>query len=128
MLRIALLVGLVFYVMSKVALADTYELSWTWVDPTNYTSPDDAPTYEIEWRCTGAHVSCTGAWFAVTALPNPAHNLTTDADPGDLFEARVRNENGGLVSAWSAILSENAPAGPTQPLAPTSIIFSITRQ
>lgn len=104
--------------LSGLVCAAQYQLTVGWIDGTTYL-PSDTPTYEAEWRVNG------GASNTISALPTPSAAATITANHGDTIEARVRNVNDTLVSAWSGWVAATAATPPTQPGDPTGISLQL---
>lgn len=114
--RLLIAASLLF--VSCAASAAQYQLTVGWTDGTTYL-PSDTPTYEAEWRVNG------GVSTAISALPTPSAAATITANHGDTIEARVRNVNGTLASAWSGWVAATAATPPTQPGDPTGISLQL---
>jgi hypothetical protein len=119
MKRIALvLAGLM---VSGLALADTYQVTFGWTDPTTYV-PGDAPVYEARYRVDG------GAETVIPGLPTPGGSATVEADPGQPIDVAARACNLTLCSDWTGWVTATAPYPATQPASQTSLTVTVTRQ
>ena len=107
--------------LTGVALADTYQVTFGWTDPTTYI-PSDTPRYTAKYRVNGG---------AETVLPEsltPSGTVTITANPGQPIDVAARNCNKTLCSAWTAWVTATASYPPTQPLSPTGLTITVTRQ
>lgn len=102
---------------SSAVLADTYQVTFGWSDPTNYL-PSDAPTYSAKYRVAG------GAETVLPILSTPGGSTTVTAVPGSPIDVSVQACNLALCSEWTAWTTATAPYAATQPLPQSG--FSIT--
>lgn len=114
-------VALCLTLLTGVALADTYQVTFGWTDPTTYI-PSDVPRYEAKYRVGG------GTETTLPALTTPGGTATVTANPGQPIDVAARNCNLTLCSAWTEWVTATAPFPPTQPLSPTGLTITVTRQ
>lgn len=117
MKHIVVLLATSLLLLSGAALADNYQLTVGWTDPTVYT-PTDTPTYEARYRIAGG---------AETVVPGvtPAISATIIAVPGDPVEVAVRALNQELSSPWTAWVTATAPYPATPPEVQTSLSITL---
>lgn len=99
------------------ALADTYQVTFGWTDPTPYL-PSDAPTYLAKYRVD------SGAETVLPILSTPGGSTTVTAVPGAPIDVSGQACNLTLCSEWTAWATATAPHAATQPLPQSG--FSIT--
>lgn len=102
------------------ALADTYQLTAGWADPTTY-QPSDTPTYELRYRVAG------GAETIIPGLTNPAATVTLSANPGEPIEVAARALNAGLEGPWTGWVTATAAWPPTQPADQSGLSITVIR-
>ena len=115
------LLVMLFTLVSSVAFADTYQVTFGWTDPTVYI-PSDVPQYEAKYRING------GAETVLPALATPDGSVNITANPGQPIDVAARNCNLTLCSDWTGWVTATAPYPATQPLAPTNLTITVTRQ
>ena len=106
--------------MSAPALADQYQVTFGWTDPTTYNA-EDVPEYEARYRVAG------GAETTLAGLTTPGGAVDLTAAPGDPIEVAARNCNRGLCSAWSPWATAGAPYPVTQPEEPGGLSITVIR-
>lgn len=111
---------LILALASFAAMADTYQITFGWTDPTSYI-PSDAPIYEARYRVAG------GAETMLPALATPGGSATVTAVPGDPIDVAARNCNLGLCSAWSGWVTATAQHPATTPQSPASLTITVVR-
>lgn len=111
---------LLLIAMAAPALADTYQVTFGWTDPTTYL-PSDAPVYEAKYRVAG------GAETVVPGLATPGGSRTVTATPGQPIEVSARACNLTLCSSWSGWVTATAPHPATQPQTQTGLTITVTR-
>jgi hypothetical protein len=109
-----------FALVSSVAFADTYQVTFGWTDPTTYI-PSDSPYYEAKYRVGGAGET-------VLSLSTPSGSVIVTANPGQPIDIAARNCNIFLCSSWAAWVTATAPYPATQPQMPTGLTITATRQ
>jgi hypothetical protein len=107
--------------VSTVAVADIYQVTFGWTDPTTYI-PSDSPRYEAKYRVGG------GTETTLPALTTPGGTATVTANPGQPIDVAARNCNLTLCSAWTGWVTATAPFPATQPQTPTGLTITVTRQ
>ena len=117
---VSLLAALFSLLVAPAAMADTYQLTVGWTDPTAY-NPGDAPSYEAKWRVAG------GAETMVLGLTNPAATIDLTATPGQPIEVSVRALNQGLEGPWSAWVTATASYPITAPANQTGVTITVIR-
>ncbi|HRD65718.1 MAG TPA: hypothetical protein PKY50_06135 [Candidatus Competibacter sp.] len=107
-------------VLSAPALADTYQVTFGWTDPTAYL-PTDAPVYEAKYRVNG------GAETAITGLATPGGSVAVTANPGQTIEVAAQACNLDLCSPWTAWVAATASHPATQPAGQNSLTITVVR-
>lgn len=102
------------------ALADTYQLTAGWTDPSAY-NPGDTPTYELRYRVAG------GAETLLQGLTTPAATASVTAAPGQPIEVSARATNGTLAGPWTAWVTATAAWPPTTPAEQTGLTITVIR-
>lgn len=102
------------------ALADSYQVTFGWTDPTTY-NVEDQPVYEARYRVAG------GTDTTLAGLTTPGGSVDLTASPGDPIEVAARNCNRGLCSAWSPWATAGAPYPVTQPDDPSGLSITVIR-
>jgi hypothetical protein len=110
----------VLSLFSMTALADTYQVTFGWIDPTTYI-PSDAPVYEAKYRIAG------GAETTIPSLVTPGGSFNATANPGQPIDVAGRNCNKGLCSAWTAWVTATASHPATQPQPGTGLTITVVR-
>jgi hypothetical protein len=105
---------------SSVALADTYQFTAGWTDPTAY-NPGDTPTYELRYRVAG------GVETLVQGLTTPAATASVAANPGQPIEVSVRALNQGLDGPWSNWVTATASWPITAPANQGGVTITVIR-
>lgn len=105
---------------SAPVLADNYQVTFGWTDPTTYI-PSDAPVYEAKYRIAG------GAETVIPGLATPGGSFNATADPGQTIEVAARNCNLALCSDWSAWVTATAQHPATQPESPANLTITVVR-
>jgi len=111
---------LVLSVLAAPALADTYQVTFGWTDPTTYL-PGEIPVYEARYRIAG------GTATVIPALPTPGGNFSATANPGQTIEVALRACNGTLCGPWAAYITATAQHPPTTPMTPTGGVITVVR-
>lgn len=109
--------------LSAPALADTYQITSGWTDPTTY-NPGDSPTYELKWRVAA------GAETVIQNLTSPAASFSVTANPGQSIEIQVMARNLGTSGPWSPVsgwVTATAGYPVTQPVEQTGITITVIR-
>lgn len=106
--------------ISLPALADTYQVTFGWSDPTTYL-PSDAPVYEAKYRVAG------GVETVVPGLATPGGSRTVTATPGQPIDVAARVCNQGLCSPWTGWVTATAPHPATQPQGQTGLTITVVR-
>lgn len=107
--------------LSSAALADTYHVTFGWVDGTAYVAGQDAVVYAAKYKING------GAEVPVNGLATPGGSFTATATPGQKIEIAGQATNKGLSSAWTAFATATAPYVATQPGAQTGLTVTVVR-
>jgi len=115
------LLVVLFTLMSSMAFADTYQVTFGWTDPTVYI-PSDVPQYEAKYRING------GAETVLPALATTGGSVNITANPGQPIDVAARNCNLTLCSAWTGWVTATAPFPATQPQTPTNLTITVVRQ
>lgn len=108
------------FVASSPVFADSYQVTFSWTDPTIYI-PGDSPVYSAKYRVNG------GAETVIPGLATPGGAVTLTAAPGQAIDVAAQNCNLSLCSPWSAWATATAPHAATQPQNPSSITITVTR-
>jgi hypothetical protein len=111
---------LVLVGLTAPALADTYQVTFGWIDPTTYI-PSDAPIYEAKYRIAG------GAETTIPALVTPGGSFNATASPGQPIDMSARNCNKGLCSDWTGWVTATASFPATQPQPGTGLTITVVR-
>ncbi len=116
----ALAAALVMSALTGAAVADQYNVTAGWTDPTAY-NPGDAPTYELRYRVAG------GAETVIPDLTSPAASFSVAANPGEPIEVQVRALNLGLEGPLSEWVTATASYPVTAPANQTGITITVIR-
>ena len=118
------LIALTLLAVPLAALADTYQVTVGWTDPTP-AGPGYVPVYEMKYRVD------YGAETAVTGLPVPGASVTVSATPGDPISVSVRAVNtfdgADLVSDWTDWVVATAPHTAVRPETQTGVSITVQR-
>ena len=117
------IVGAALLLLSGVAVADQYAVTYGWTDPTVYI-PSDTKSYEAKYRING------GAETIIPSLTVPGGSINLTATPGQTIEFAGRAKNGTtnpLYSAWSSWATATAQYGLTQPANQTGMTITVIR-
>lgn len=114
------LLFVVLSLFSMSAFADTYQVTFGWIDPTTYI-PSDSPVYEAKYRVAG------GAETTLPALPTPGGSTSVTANPGQTIEVTGRQCNQSLCSPWMPWATATAPHPATQPQQGDGLTITVVR-
>lgn len=115
--KLAMVAALLF---SAPALADTYQVTFGWTDPTTYI-PSDVPVYEAKYRIAG------GAEVFIPGLSTAGGTFNAVATPGQTIEVALRACNLGLCNDWTPYITATAMHAPTQPESLTGGVITVVR-
>lgn len=108
------------FVFAGSALADTYQVTFGWTDPTTYL-PDETPTYEAKYRIAG------GSETMIPGLVTPGGSFNATATQGQTIEIATRACNFALCSGWTGWVTATAQHPPTQPLEQIGLTITVVR-
>lgn len=108
------------FAVSASALADTYQVTFGWTDPTTYL-PSDTPVYSAKYRVNG------GAETVIPGLATSGGSVTVTAAPGQAIDVAAQNCNLSLCSPWSSWVTATAQYPATQPDAPANLTITVVR-
>lgn len=106
--------------LSTPAWADTYQVTFSWTDPTIYL-PSDTPVYKAKYRIAG------GIETVISGLVTPGGSVNVVATPGQTIEVATGATNLGLSSAWTDWVTATAPHAATQPETQTGLTITVVR-
>jgi len=112
-----------FSAMSLLALpvlADTYQVTFGWTDPTTYVA-SDAPVYTAKYRVAG------GSEVTIPSLATPGGTFNATATPGQTIEVAMQACNIGLCNSWTGWVTATAQHPPTQPQSLTGGVITVIR-
>jgi len=112
-----------FSAMSLLALpvlADTYQVTFGWTDPTTYIA-GDAPVYSAKYRIAG------GAETTISSLATPGGTFNATATPGQTIEVAMQACNIGVCNSWTGWVTATAQHPPTQPQPLTGGVITVVR-
>jgi len=106
--------------MALPVLADTYQVTFGWTDPTTYVA-SDAPVYSAKYRIAG------GTETTISALATPGGTFNATATPGQTIEVAMQACNIGLCNSWTGWVTATAQHPPTQPQPLTGGVITVVR-
>lgn len=110
----------VLLLLSASAIADTYQVTFGWTDPTTYL-PSDAPVYAAKYRIAG------GTETIIPGLTTPGGSVVVTATPGQPIDVAAQACNLTLCSAWTGWVTATAAYPATQPGAQTGLTITVVR-